>query len=188
MVFVVSQIINLDECGGSHSIAAKFKAKMVSASELQGMITSEAIVVDTHEIAERVIAKFHCEREIKNNPISLSSAIELVQNEIGEERKKEQTQYEKGLDRIAQLREQREAQIARLQAENEKEWLDSALRERARLRLELLSRIMPTLMQQNFDNFTTSGGTQGLTLAADVIKAGYRIVDEMIAQSGLDDI
>ncbi len=188
MVFVVSQITNLDECGGSYSIAAKFRAKMVSASELQGMVTSEAIVVDTHEIAERVIAKFHCEREIKKSPISLASALELVQNEIGEERKKEQTQYEKGLDRITQLREQREEQIARLQTESEKERLDSALRERARLRLELLSRIMPSLMQQNFENFTNSGGAHGLTPAADVIKAGYKIVDEMIVQSGLDDI
>lgn len=146
MVLVVSEFTNAYENGGSHSNPAKYKAKKVSASELQSMVTSETIVVDTHEIADRLIKKFHYERDMKNNKISLASALELVQKESEEKQKEELEQYEPMETKLAQLQKQREAQEARLEAEAEKEWLDSKLKERALLRVNLLSEIMPTLM------------------------------------------
>lgn len=172
MVFVVTQITNWDKCRGSHSIAAQYQAKVLSATELQGVVTSEAIAVDDREIGEKIVAKFHYERDIKKSKISLASALELVREDM----KKQQDQDGKGVDRIA-----------RLQAESEKDSLDFALRERALLRLGLLSEIMPVLIEQNLANFSKYGDSDDLLSKKAVVQSGFEYVDEMIAQSGLDD-
>lgn len=184
MVFVVTQITNLDECGGSHSIAAKFQARVLSATELQGVVTSEAISVDNREIGERVVIKFHQERDIKNSKISLASALELVREDM----KKELNPDGDRLDKFAQLRSEREQSFAQLQQEAKEELLRDALEQRALLRVTLLSKVLPVLLKRNLEQFDKYENPEDLISVPKLVETGYIYVDEMIAQSGLDDI
>jgi hypothetical protein len=160
-------------------------AEIMSEAEYNQISVMDTIEVENLELALKIIARYNLERQEEINLISLASAIELVQEDMEKELNQDGNN---NTDKVAQLREQREAQNARLEAEAEKEWLDSKLKERALLRMNLLSNLMPTLMQQNVDNYLSYGGSKGLTPTSDVIKSGYQIVDEMISQSRLDDI
>jgi hypothetical protein len=128
------------------------------------------------ELGEKVVDMYHCEREVKRSPISLASALELVQNKM----KKQHDQDSERETKFAHFRSERSESYANLQAKAKQELLGDELEQRALLRLNVLSNLMPTLMQQI--------DSQDLTSTPDLVKHGYRIVDEMIAQSGLNDI
>lgn len=72
--------------------------------------------------------------------------------------------------------------------EVKQELLKDKLKQRVLLRLSIFSRLMPALMEQAVNHFKESRGREKLTSISDLIKYGYEVIDEIVVQSGLDDI
>lgn len=80
MVRVIRKITNSADLAGSHSIPAKFRAQILEDTGNDSDI-AEAIFVNSLEMAEKVIARYHYERDFKGQPIFLAGALELVMAE-----------------------------------------------------------------------------------------------------------
>lgn len=159
-------------------------AEIMSEEEFNKLWVLDTIKVESQELAEEIVTRYNLERQERLNPMSLASVLKLVQEDM----KKELNQDDSKTDKFAQMRSERKESFAQAQEEARQELLRDELEQRALLRVKLLSRLMPTLMQQALDHFKESRGSEKLISISDLIKDGYEVVDEMISQSGLDDI